>query len=235
MHSNSLILFDIDRTLIIMSSGYTEAFLDGFRRVYGIEADLNIINCHGMTDQGVIIEILKKNGLTEGEIKAKIGDCMKVIVQSFQKIVKKGNFKPPEDFKLLEGVEKLLKELSQRNILMGLVTGNLEEIARGKMRLLGLDRYFKVGGFGSDDIKRADLVRLAIKRAEKGFNFKPDDNIFLFGDTPQDIEAAKEAGIKAIGVTTGIYSKEDLSRCKPDYILEDLTDIDKILNLLDLI
>ena len=132
----------------------------------------------------------------------------------------------------MPGVRELLKELAERNVLIGLVTGNLEPIARGKMELLGLSQYFKVGGFGSDDIKRVNLVRLAIKRAEESFNFQPDNNVFLFGDAPQDIKAAKEAGVKAIRVTTGVYSKEDLLRCDPDYILEDLTDTKRILNII---
>ena len=224
-----LVLFDIDRTLVVSFHGYAGAFSEGFKKIYGVDADVNSINHHGMTDQQIIIEVLKRKGLTEGEIHSKIGECMDVIAKAFPQFIEQSRFE------VMPGVKTLLRELSKRNVLMGLVTGNLEQIARGKMQSLGLEHYFKIGGFGSDDIERVNLVRLAIARAEKGFNFKLDDNIILFGDAPQDIQAAKEAGIKAIGVTTGIYSREDLFKHKPDYILEDLTDIDKILNLLSLV
>lgn len=221
-----LVLFDVDGTLITGTVEHEKAFSDAFRTVYGVNTNISIINHLGMTDQEVIIKVLKKNGLAESEIKPKIGECMDVMVKSFQKLIKESSFKP------LRGARKLLRELSERDVLMGLATGNLEEIARGKMRKLRLNDYFKVGGFGSDDIHRANLIRLAIKRAEKKFNFKPDNNIFLFGDTPRDINAAKEAGVKIIGVKTKICSKEDLLKCDPDYILEDLSNTDEILTII---
>jgi len=64
MNSNLLVLFDVDRTLIT-SSGYGGAYSEGFRRIYGVEADINSINHHGMTDQEIIIEVLRLKGLTE--------------------------------------------------------------------------------------------------------------------------------------------------------------------------
>jgi len=62
----------------------------------------------GMTDQEVIIKVLKKNGLAESEIKPKIGECMDVMVKSFQKLIKGSSFKP------LRGARKLLRKLSER-------------------------------------------------------------------------------------------------------------------------
>jgi phosphoglycolate phosphatase len=224
--NQKLVLFDIDRTLITRSQGHEEAFSDAFRAIYGVDTNINIINHHGMTDQAIIIEVLKKNGLAEREIKPRIKKCMNAIVESFQKRIQKSTFRP------IKGVKKLLRELLRRNILMGLVTGNLEKIARGKMKKLGLNDYFPVGGFGSDDISRTKLVKLAIKRAEKKFKFKFNDNVFLVGDAPQDIKAGKDAGVKTIGVTTGIYSREHLLKQNPDYILEDLTNTSSILNII---
>jgi len=224
--NQKLILFDIDRTLITRSQGHEEAFSDAFKSVYGIDTNISIINYHGMTDQAIIIKVLKKNGLAENKIKPKIKKCMNVMIKSFRKRIQRSTFGP------MKGVKKLLRELSRRNILMGLVTGNLEKIARGKMKKLGLNHYFPVGGFGSDDINRTKLVKLAIKRAKKKFNFKFNDNVFLVGDAPQDIKAGKDAGVKTIGVLTGIYSKKDLLNRGADYVLEDLTDINSVLNII---
>ncbi len=95
-----------------------------------------------------------------------------------------------------------------------------------------MNHYFKIGGFGSDDINRTNLVRLAIKRAEEKFNFKFNNNVFLVGDAPQDMKAGKEAGVKTIGVTTGIYSKEQLKNAGADFILETLKDKNKFLKII---
>ena len=51
----------------------------------------------------------------------------------------------------------------------------------GKRARLGW-AHGRVGGFGSDDINRANLVRLAIKRVEEYFGFLFDKNVVLFGD-----------------------------------------------------
>lgn len=223
---NKLILFDIDKTLIKSSKGHNKAFSEAFKIVYGVDTTIDIINHHGMTDQQIIIEVLKKNGLDEPTIRLKLEECMNVMVKVFNKIVDNG------EIIVLEGVKELLEELDKRGIIMGLVTGNLEPIARGKLEKVGLNYYFKVGGFGSDDINRTNLVRLAIKRAEENFDFKFEDNIFLFGDAPQDMRAGKEVNVKTIGVTTGIYFKEELENAGADFILENLKGINKVLKII---
>jgi len=224
---NKLILFDIDRTLIISSKAHHKAFSEGFKKVYGVDTTIDIINHHGMTEQQVIIEVLKKNGFGEQEIKSKIKECIKEMVSSFNKFIENEKITP------LDGVLGLLEELEKNNFLMGLVTGNLEDIAKGKLKKAGINHYFKIGGFGNDDIERANLVKLAIKRAEENFDFlRHNDNVFLLGDAPQDMMAGKEAGVKTIGVTTGIYSKEQLEKAGADFVVESLKEKNKIFEII---
>lgn len=223
---DKLVLFDIDRTLILSSEAHHKAFSEGFKKVYGVDTDIEIINHHGMTEQQVIIEVLKKNGLDEREIKSKIKECMKEMVDSFNKFIKNEKITP------LDGVSGLLEELEKNNFLMGLVTGNLEDIARGKLKKAGINHYFKVGGFGNDDINRTNLVKLAIKRAEENFDLNFDNNVFLFGDAPQDMRAGKEAGTRTVGVITGIYSKEQLENAGADFVVDNLRDKNKILEII---
>ena len=73
---------------------------------------------------------------------------------------------------LLPGVKELLSRLAERDdVIVALVTGNLERIAWIKMKALGVESSFTkpgIGGFGSDDTERGALVRIARKRcAEK--------------------------------------------------------------------
>jgi len=224
---NKLVLFDIDKTLIKGSKMKDKiAFPEAFKRVYGIDTSIDIVNHSGMTDQQIIIEVLKKNGLDEQTIRSKLEECMKIMIETFNEHIKE------EEIVILDGVQELLEELNRRNVLMGLVTGNLESIARGELKKAGLNRYFKVGGFGSDDINRINLVKLAIKRAEENFDFKFNKNVFIFGDAPQDMKAGKEAGIKTVGVTTGIYSEKELENAGADFILKNLKDINKVLEII---
>jgi len=222
-----LALFDIDGTLIKGDTKpHSESYSEAFRKVYGVDASTDIINPCGMTDQQIIIEVLRKKGLKEEEVSPKMREAMKIMVEFFDKEIDNS------EITVLEGASELLEELNKNNILMGLVTGNLERIARGKMKKVGLNHYFKIGGFGSDDINRTNLVRLAIKRAKERFNFEFNDNVFLFGDAPQDIKAGKGAGIKTVGVTTGIYTKEQLIDAGADFIIASLKDKNEILRII---
>ncbi len=220
---DKLILFDIDKTLIKSSTGHAAAFSIAFKKVYGIDASINSIKHSGMTDQQIIFEVLKDNGLKDEKIKSKLDLCMKTMVDAFNKMINN------DKVIILPGVKELLKALEDNNMLIGLVTGNLEPIARGKMKKLNLNHYFKVGGFGNEHINRTELVKIAIKKAQSNFDFIFSNNVYLFGDAPQDMNAGKEAGIIPIGVTTGIYSKKQLENAGASIVLSNFTDTEKIL------
>lgn len=223
---NILVLFDIDKTLIPGSLAHKESFSVAFKKIFGITTTIDIVNYHGMTDQQIIIEVLKKNRLKENEITKKMDECQSAMIMYFQEAIEDEQIFP------LDGVVDLLDNLKEKNMLLGLVTGNLEQIAKRKLKRAGIESYFRLGGFGSDGINRADLVRLAIKRAQGSFNFSQSNNIFLFGDAPQDMLAAKDNFIKAIGITTGIYSEKELKAAGADYVLINLKDTAAVLNIL---
>ena len=220
---SKLVLFDIDKTLLKSSNGHRLAFAEAFKKVYRVNTNINVINHHGMTDQQIIIEVLKKNGIKEKEIKSKLKNCMAEMVEFYKKI------SGEDEVILLSDVRETLDALRKEgNILFGLVTGNLEPIAWGKLNKVGIDSYFIAGGFGSDDINRTNLIKLAVKRAEDKFSIQFND-IFLVGDTPSDIRAGKEAKVKTVGVATGIYTKGELKRAGADYVVTNLKGLLEII------
>ena len=136
-----LVLFDIDKTLITNATGHKASFSIAVKKVYGIETTVEIINYNGMTDPMIILEVLTKIGLSESEIMQKIDKCKKAIVDHYDTL------KDNDEMEILGGVPELLEELDKRSFLIGLVTGNLEPIAWGKMKRFNIDQYFKLGGF----------------------------------------------------------------------------------------
>ena len=52
---------------------------------------------------------------------------------------------------------------------------------------------------------------------------------FYCGDTPQDIIQGRRAGVKTVGVTTGLHSKEELEKEKPDFIFDEIEAVLTIL------
>jgi phosphoglycolate phosphatase-like HAD superfamily hydrolase len=222
-----LVLFDIDGTLMEWTRVHHDSFSEAFKKTYGIDTDISIITGAGMTEQQIITEVLRKNGLDDETIKSKMKEAMKVMEEYFEKEMKNNKVK------LLPGAEELLEDLDKNKVLMGVVTGNLERIARGKLKNAGLNKYIKLGGFGSDHIIRTELVKIAVKNAEEKFGFKLNNNVFSIGDAPSDMKAGKEGGaFKCIGITTGIFSKEQLEEAGADFVFKNLLEKDQILKII---
>ncbi len=91
-----------------------------------------------------------------------------------------------------------------------MITGNTEENAWLKLKSAGIDKYFSFGGFGDTAETREELVLEAISKAEKhlGKTFMREE-IMVIGDTPHDIRAAKAAGVRVIGVASGITATQE--------------------------
>lgn len=223
---NKLVLFDIDGTLTASAIGHIEAHAVAYQKVFGIYGSIFMIDFDGKTDRRITKEVLAKLGITEADIEAKLPEHLQVMGEYYDSL--KPYLKP----KLLAGVAELLEKLhSNSDILLGNVTGNLERIAKDKLEVAGIAKYFEFGGFGSESDERSELVRLAIERArERGFE---GDDVYVIGDTPVDITAGNAAGAKTIGVATGSYSQEKLQEVGATITLpslDDLQAIEKALN-----
>ena len=133
----------------------------------------------------------------------------------------------------------MLAALAARNdVVVGLVTGNLEPIGRMKLAASGLIGPFTFGGFGSDHNDRGELIRLAVERAclaHPGLD-PTACAVTHVGDTPFDMKAAATAGAQGIGVTTGSFSAEKLSEVPggPWTILDSLADTAGFLHIIGL-
>ncbi len=223
---DKLVLFDVDGTLIKGFESHGNSFCRALKQVFDIDIEISGLgDYHGLTDQQIITKVASENGVAEEVINKKLKGCLDIMEKSFEKLVERDNIL------VLGGVKELLEDMEKRGVLMGLVTGNIEPIARGKMRKVGLNQYFKLGGFGNEDIDRSKLVKMAVKKAEESFNFKGE--VFLIGDTPKDLSAGKKAGVKVGGVATGTYSKEQLEEEGADFIFEDLEDTEEILKKIE--
>jgi phosphoglycolate phosphatase len=220
----TIALFDIDKTLIARSSAHLKAFFMSLKIVYGVSAEPNVITHHGMTDQQIIREVLLVKGLDEKAINDGMRRCMQVMIDRFNEL------NPADAIELLPGVPDLLEALKKQGAHIGLVTGNLEEIAWGKLKKAGIARYFTFGGFGSDHSDRREMAALAIKRCNALYGLTGNSPVVLFGDTPNDIAAARAVGALAVGVATGYPSRDQLLAAGADFVFDNLADTRAVLN-----
>ncbi len=225
-HNEILILFDIDGTLVLGARCHYQAFVNAVKKFYHMEEDISGINYAGKTDPQILMEVLQLGGFNEEEIEKNFQNCLDYMANYYLKNVYNDNTRS------LDGVNELLRELQKKGVLLGLVTGNLEPIAYAKLGKVGLGGYFSFGGFGSDHHDRSYLVKKALNRAQSCFGYK-GKHIFVIGDTPRDVKAAKASNLITIGVATGKYSQEELKNCGADYVLENLKNKDEILEIVN--
>lgn len=224
-------LFDIDGTLVKTGSAINQdAFHFAVKKVYGIDAYHHEINPEGMVDNQILVEILKLHGLTEEQVREKIDKEIQA-VSDYAK-----EQEPNIQLDVLPGVVELLEKLKEQNIPMGALTGNVEGLAWMKLHKAGLKEYIQFGAFGSQAHIRAELVEIARKNAHKtlGKEFRTGDFVII-GDTPKDIQCARDAGIGVAAIATGKFSYEELAKAKPDVLVHDLSSggekvLDFILN-----
>lgn len=208
------------------------AFFYGFREVYGLNVGEEAFAAHiynGRTDMFIARDILRKRGVDKVKISEGMNEMFDSMSQNFSKNIAKGDYKDC----IIDGVAQTLEQLSNnKELILGLLTGNARGIARMKMEALHILDYFKIGGYGSSSEKRAELVGMAIADAvnQKLFNKISMKQVYVIGDTKYDIDCAKEAGAVSIAVATGISSKADLEIYKPDYLLSKLTELIQVVN-----
>ncbi len=222
-----LFLFDVDGTLIHSGGAGKKALEEVFHEIYEVENAMDGIIPDGRTDIEIIREIL----VSKTDIKDPDDGIIDIIVGEYLSRLERTINNP--DYRVIDGAKEFVQKIhySKRNI-QGLATGNLEMGAKIKLKPSGLLKYFKFGGFGSDSHDRVEILKIAAQRAQK-IAEEDIDRVYVIGDTPRDIKAAKEAGFISVAVATGNYSYEDLIKYKPDYLFHSLNDPDAIKLLSD--
>lgn len=220
-----LLLFDIDKTLLVSSSD-NDRFVSTINQTYGLnitsERDFN-----GYTDYLILVELLKSEGWDDKQIKSAMPKLLKELDRYHGDKFNVGNLK------LLPGVKELLDALKDK-VILGLVTGNLRPIAERKLRALNIWDYFSTGAYGDDlHTVRSDLVRVAIERS--GYN-NNKNLVYVIGDTPKDIIAASKAGVvNSVGVSNGFRDIQELIDTHAKIVLKDFTDTENCLMKLGIV
>jgi len=224
---DKLILFDIDSTLLRGKiPAHLNSFSFGFKNVYNIEGSIEDAPfVEGRTDKQIVFEILQKKGLERNQIEKNIDRMFNSMVE-YAKI----NFEK-ENIQVLPGVEDFLKVLKKFKINLGILTGNVEEIAKIKLTKANLNQYFEVGGYGNLSERRSDLIEIVKNRAYEKLGLKfENENIYLVGDSLRDVQCGNETGVNIIGVATGKTSKEDLQNAGANIVLSTLEEYDKAID-----
>ncbi len=213
------ILFDIDGTLLTTGGAGARSWLWAFDTLYGVPADIGRFSEDGMTDPDVA------RGTFRGAIGREPSDreIARVLAAYLERLPQE--VAASDGYRVLPGAERLLLRLRRSGYLLGVVTGALEAAAHIKLARGGLNGFFAFGGYGSDSRDRGELTRRAIERAGALVGRSIDAaEVFVIGDTPNDIRAAHAVGAVAVGVASGHYTVDDLRSAGADSALQSMED-----------
>ena len=226
----TLLLFDIDGTLILSGRAGLRALDQAFEHATGIARAFHGMNAAGRTDGYLLDEAARRAGIT---LDPAARDAIKE--RYFEALAAEIKL-PGEGRKtVMPGVRPLLSTLEGRgDVVLALLTGNFQRSARIKLEYFDLWRPFHFGAFADDASDRNHLVPIAMGRARDAGHVPHVDRVVVIGDTPLDVECAKAGGVRALGVATGSHSVEELREAGADHALEDLSDTESVIRLLGL-
>jgi phosphoglycolate phosphatase len=224
----SLILFDIDGTLVLTGGAGGRAMSCAFQEIFGVRDALSGIAMAGRTDAWILADALTAHNMASDPaalVRFRDAYLRHLTIELDKPGARKG---------LMPGVRELLDVLHRRDdVYLALLTGNYQEGARIKLEYFDLWRYFPCGAFGDDAPQRDGLVSKALERiaASGGPSFSAADAVVI-GDTPLDVACAAFCGARSIAVATGSHSVDQLQAAGADVVMQDLGDTAAVLRAL---
>ena len=221
-------LFDIDGTLLDSGHAGQMAMEETLRLEFGIDEVACDISFAGRTDRGIVTDLLTGHGLRSTE------EAFVKFQQRYFSLLP--GYLNSRQGCVLPGVRNLLDSLSGRLLTcsrdsVGLLTGNFEQSGWMKVRHFKLEHHFSFGAFGDRHYHRDDVAREAADcLARQGVI--GSGSVWIIGDTPADVQCARAIGANCLAVASGIYSRKELELSKPDALVDNFEDSERILEIL---
>jgi len=201
-------LFDLDGTLANERGGvHYESFHTALREVYGCSGRIDPVPLHGNTDIGILRAALAHHGGLHEDFESLLPQARDLMCAEVARNA------AGLRVELCPAIAELLAWLRGEDKLIGVVTGNLEQIGWQKLEHGGVRQFFDFGSFSDIREKREDIFRHGVELARQLRG--PETSVCFIGDTPSDIQAATRLGMPVIAVATGIYSQQDLAKAGP--------------------
>lgn len=225
--ATTAVLWDIDGTLIRSNGVGAASFERAIESVLGAPVAARVAMA-GKTDPQIALEWLVALEVAEPHrlVSAVLSELEAELSRSVSELRRLGQ--------VLPGIPAILRRLSGRDdVVQSTCTGNIEPNAKTKLGAFGLERYVDVrlGAFGSDHADRDRLVAISIERMRQMRQVVPD-TVWVVGDTPRDLRCARAAGARCLLVATGGYDTEQLRGLGADAVMEDLSDVEAVTELL---
>lgn len=124
---------------------------------------------------------------------------------------------------LFPNLLQILKKLQDSKIDLAIVSSKRRNLVELVLDHHDLGQYFRVV-MGQQDVQNHKPHPEPVHHTLKKLNHAHKNSVVI-GDSTYDLDMARNAGVDAIGVTTGIHTREILQGSKPTHIVDALDEI----------
>ena len=128
---------------------------------------------------------------------------------------------------LFPGVSDTLARLDAMGIKMSIASSRQSQSLLLFLESMGVLKYFPYV-LGSDNVTKHKPDPEPVLKTLRELNYAPSD-VMVVGDMPVDVAMAHGADVRAIAVTFGNATREELIEAEADYIIDDFTKILEII------
>jgi phosphoglycolate phosphatase len=225
--SGTVLLFDIDGTLVLTGGAGGRAMTRAFEDLYRVPNAFEGVPFNGRTDAWILSRAAATHGIDD--------DAIARFKPLYLDYLADELHRPGPRKGVMPGVGPLLDALSRReDVFLALLTGNFERGARLKLEHFDLWRYFSCGAFGDTTHDRNGLLPDALARVVVcGGPQAAPANVVIIGDTPLDVGVAIAGGTRSMAVATGSHTVDELRASGADVVFQDLSDLEAVLAALE--
>lgn len=121
-------------------------------------------------------------------------------------------------------VTETLETLRRDNKRLIILSSHRKENIEEELRSWGIDPTFFTAIYGDTKDKVEGLQRVI---TDLGLN--PDETAYV-GDTEHDVDAGHKANTRTVASTYGYRTRRQLAKAKPDYFIDDFTELPTALS-----
>lgn len=223
-----ILFWDIDGTLMRTGKAGLYALAQAAAEIYDFQVDFEKIISGGMTDCHIASQIILQATGSEASLEE-----AEALVRRYLELLP-GHMDERQGF-LIPPVRELLQHIHGLDGYTSLLlTGNTAAGAKIKLAKFGIDHFFdfSASGFGDGCLDRSQVASNAMRGMHKLYPGASPDEIFIIGDTPNDVRCGKLLGVRTVAVATGKFSCAELESHSPWWVTETLPSPEEFLRML---
>ena len=218
-----LVIVDIAGTIIEDRGEVVRAFADALTRG-GIQfSHSELEEWKGASKREVIRHFVRRQFTVDRSSDQKIAE----VYENFRRLLE--SHYETNGVIPIAGAEDTFEWLRQRGILVATTTGFYREVSELVLRKAGWQNTF-AANVSSSDVHAGRPAPDMIFRVMEAAGIRNPDTVVNVGDTPLDLQAGKNAGVRGvIGVLTGLHKRERLQREPHTQILSSIAELPALI------